>query len=89
MIRQTYTVSETSTLLGIGRNAAYEAVRRGEIPSIKLGRRLLIPKAVVARMLELDDSPNEKTLEAVGAAPGSKANSPRKKEIRREGLYTD
>jgi excisionase family DNA binding protein len=35
--RSTYDVDEAARILGIGRSAAYEAVRRGEIPSIRLG----------------------------------------------------
>ena len=49
--RQTYTVEEAAEILGIGRNSAYEAVRRGEIPAIKIGKRVLVPKAALDRML--------------------------------------
>jgi excisionase family DNA binding protein len=49
--RKTYNVGEAGKLLGIGRNAAYEAAKRGEIPTIKIGRRLLVPKAAFDRML--------------------------------------
>ena len=55
----TLTVEEAGEQLGISRALAYEAVRRGEIPSIKIGRRILIPKAALNRMLEsagIDDS---------------------------------
>lgn len=41
--RPTLTVEETAELLGLGRSAAYEAVRRGDLPSRRLGRRLLVP----------------------------------------------
>ncbi len=51
MERKTVTVEEAGRLLGIGRGPAYEAVRRGEIPSIRIGRRLLVPIASLARML--------------------------------------
>ena len=44
-------VPEAAKLLGIGKNLAYEAVQRGEIPSIKVGRRLLVPRAALERML--------------------------------------
>jgi excisionase family DNA binding protein len=42
--RLTFTVEEAANLLGISRNTAYEAVRRGEIPIIRIGRRILIPR---------------------------------------------
>ena len=41
--RITLTVEETASLLGLGRTAAYEATRRGQIPSRRLGRRVVIP----------------------------------------------
>lgn len=39
----TITVEEAASLLGLGRSAAYEAARRGEIPTRRLGRRVLVP----------------------------------------------
>ncbi len=50
--RKTLTVDETASALGISRNAAYEGVRRGEIPSIRVGRRLLVPRIALERLLE-------------------------------------
>jgi len=41
--RVTVTVEEAASLLGLGRSAAYVAVQRGEIPSRRLGRRLVVP----------------------------------------------
>ena len=37
--------------LSLGRNAAYEAVRRGDIPSVRIGRRYVIPTASLRKML--------------------------------------
>lgn len=37
-------------MLGIGRQSAYAAARRGEIPTIRIGRLLLVP---LARLNEL------------------------------------
>ena len=47
MKRMTYTVEEAAELLGIGRSAAYEAVRNGTIKSLRFGRRIVIPRAVL------------------------------------------
>ncbi len=41
--RLTLSVEEVASLLGLGRTAAYEAARRGEIPCRKLGRRVIVP----------------------------------------------
>jgi len=42
--KPTFTVAEAADVLGISRGHAYELVRRGEIPSIRLGRRLVVPR---------------------------------------------
>lgn len=49
--RQTLTVGEVATILGIGRNSAYQAIARGELPALRLGRRLLVPRAALERHL--------------------------------------
>lgn len=49
--RLTYTVLEAAALLGIGRSVAYEAVRRGDIPSLRIGARLLVPRVALERLL--------------------------------------
>lgn len=48
--RLTCTVPEMAVLLGIGRDSAYAAVERGELPAIRVGRRLIVP---VPKLLEL------------------------------------
>ena len=50
----TTSVPEAGKLLGIGRNAAYEAARRGDIPAIKIGKRVVVPTALLKRMLGLE-----------------------------------
>ncbi len=50
--RLTYTVDEVAKMLGISRGLAYEMVNRGELPSIRLGRRVLIPCRAFHRWLE-------------------------------------
>ncbi len=42
--RLVYTVPEAGRLLGLGRNAAYDAAKRGDIPTLRIGRLLLVPK---------------------------------------------
>jgi excisionase family DNA binding protein len=50
--RQTLKIEEAAKILGISRNTAYEAVKSGQVPIIKIGRRLLVPRAALERMLE-------------------------------------
>ena len=47
-------VKEVASALGISRILAYDLVRQGKIPSIRISaRRLLVPKAALAKMLDL------------------------------------
>ena len=41
--KTTITIEQTAQLLGLGRTAAYDAARRGEFPTRRLGRRLVVP----------------------------------------------
>ena len=50
--RKTMTVEEAAHELDICRNAAYQAVREGQIPSIRIGKRIIIPRAAFERMLD-------------------------------------
>jgi excisionase family DNA binding protein len=51
--RLALTVGEAGALLGISRALAYELVARGDLPSIRLGRRLVVPKVALLEMLGL------------------------------------
>ncbi len=49
--RLTVTVEEAGKLLGISRGLAYELVARGELPALRLGRRRVVPRAVIDAMI--------------------------------------
>ena len=51
MEKRTYSIPEVAKVLGIGRTAAYEAARTGEIPTIRIGKRILVPVAALERLL--------------------------------------
>lgn len=52
----TLTVTEAADLLGISRGAAYQAVRDGHIPHVTIGRRILVPRERLLKLLaEPDD----------------------------------
>ena len=53
--KQTYTVPEAAKILGIGRSSAYEGAKTGQLPTIRIGNRLLVPKAALARLLSETD----------------------------------
>lgn len=50
--RLVYEVPEAGAMLGLSRNGSYSAAARGEIPTIKIGRLLKVPKVAFDRMLE-------------------------------------
>lgn len=47
-------VPTAGRLLGLGRSAAYEAARRGEIPTLRIGRRTVVPVARLLALLGVD-----------------------------------
>jgi excisionase family DNA binding protein len=49
--RRTFTVREAAQVLGIGRDATYAAVQAGTIPSIRVGRRVVIPREAIGGIL--------------------------------------
>ncbi|MEE9201814.1 MAG: helix-turn-helix domain-containing protein [Dehalococcoidia bacterium] len=53
----TLTVPQAAQALGICRGTAYEAARRGELPTVRIGRRLLVPRAALERLLETVEQP--------------------------------
>jgi excisionase family DNA binding protein len=48
-------VEEAAELLGISRGLAYELVRRRELPAIRLGRRLVVPRRKLLALVEGDE----------------------------------
>lgn len=48
----TLRVEDLMPILGVGRNTAYELVRSGQIKSIRIGRKIRIPKAEVLAFLD-------------------------------------
>jgi excisionase family DNA binding protein len=52
MERLCITVPEAAKMLGISRNFCYELVKQKQLPVVKFGKRLLIPRAALIKMLE-------------------------------------
>lgn len=46
-------------LPGLGRSAIYDAIKRGDIPSVRVGSRLFVPTAALRRMWSIDLAPGE------------------------------
>ena len=62
----TMSVEEAGRLLGIGRGTAYRAARDGQIPTLRLGRRLVVPRARLLALLGISADVQPSTTE--GAA---------------------
>lgn len=50
-----YTIPEAAALPGFSRNFGYELTRRGDIPIIRFGKRMLLPKAKFEKMPGRDE----------------------------------
>ena len=54
--RLTMTIPEAAEKLGVSRNLAYDAAKRGDIPTIKIGNRILVPIAAFERLLANEEA---------------------------------
>lgn len=63
----TMTVEEAAKFLGISRNTAYEAANAGNIPTIRIGRRILVPISALEKLLQFQspEQPVHKFIEPV------------------------
>ena len=50
--KQILTIEEAGKVLGLGRGSSYQAAARGDIPTIRIGRRLLVPIKGLELLLE-------------------------------------
>jgi excisionase family DNA binding protein len=79
----TLTVEQAGQLLGISRRSAYRAAAAGHLPTIRLGRRILVPTALLQRMLGITGEADQPTAvatpqpAAVAPAERGDATSPR------------
>lgn len=81
--RLTVTVPQAGELLGIGRDAAYAAVGRGDIPVLRVGRRLLVP---VPRLLALVGATPD--MSGAGAStPATATTAPTTEDTRARDTY--
>ncbi len=54
MESQTISVPTAGRLLSISRVTAYKAAKSGQLPTIRMGRRILVPKAAIEKMLQVE-----------------------------------
>ena len=53
--RNTITAEEAAVIVGISRGSAYEAARTGDIPTLRVGRRVVVPVGALRRLLGESD----------------------------------
>lgn len=53
--KEVLTIPEVAKMLRISRNFGYELARRGELPVVRFGRRLLVPRAALEERLRRGD----------------------------------
>ena len=54
LAKPTVSMAVTSRALGLSKNATYEAAHRGEIPSLRFGKRMVVPTTWLRKVLGLD-----------------------------------
>ena len=57
--RHTCSIEDAAAALGVGRSTAYAAAREGSLPTLRLGRRLLVPTAKLLAMLGVEPEREE------------------------------
>ena len=58
--KETLTVKEAAKVLGIGRSLAYRLANDGTMPTLRLGRRILIPRQALAQLLDAQTAESKK-----------------------------
>ena len=51
-VQRTISVSKAAEVLGISRTTAYECVRTGDLPALRLGGRIVVPTQAIDDLLE-------------------------------------
>jgi len=59
MEKLTFSVREAAEALGVSRNSAYSGVLRGDIPHVKVGKRILVPRRALEELLASAGKPKE------------------------------
>jgi hypothetical protein len=54
--RDAFSVEEAGKILGLSRASAFAAANRGDIPTIRIGKRLIVPRRALERMLGANEA---------------------------------
>jgi hypothetical protein len=72
-----FTVEETGKILGLSRGSAFAAAKRGDIPTIRIGKRLIVPRHALERLLGIE-AVGQAVLQVAAAPP---APAPQRVEV--------
>lgn len=50
-VRLTVDIPETAQILGLSKNGTYDAIKRGDIPAIRIGRRIVVARATLDKIV--------------------------------------
>ena len=56
MKKEFYTVKEIAEILPISKLSVYKAIQRGEIPSVKIGKKIIISKEKFEKLFYSSDA---------------------------------
>jgi len=76
--RPTLSVAETASLLGISRWLVQQAVHDGSLPSVRVGRRILIPRSRLLAWIDGIDAPEADVSAAAANTAGPSVLMPRR-----------
>ncbi len=78
---------QTGQLLGLSRQSTYDAANRGDIPTIRIGRRILVPTAAIHRLLQVDEPTPDRGMSPPRASGASKPDLGANQEGHHPGDY--
>ena len=64
--RLTLTIPEAAELLGLGRSLTYDLANRGELPVIRFGKRIMVSKPALMKMLNQCEKEGTKWENSIG-----------------------
>ncbi|WP_223662895.1 helix-turn-helix domain-containing protein [Pseudobacillus badius] len=53
--RQTMTAQETADYLGVSKDLVYNMVKTGELPAVRIGRRILFRREALERWMQMQE----------------------------------
>ncbi len=87
-LRLVYTVAEAAELLGIGRSTAYDLVARSELPTVRLGHRVVVSRPTLTALLGFEP-PLPGELDALRSSLSEPRRNPSRNTARRHQSRPD